>query len=232
MGSVRSTGLQSGGKLSAIGNGSLHPHHLAHHHGGANSTTSATTKLFRIRDLRYQLLVWRAVALGLSFLSLILVSSRLHGVSKEVKFLQSMGERLPKFNSSSPSSSVTSSTTISSRLVVETLRHDIDYLIIELWSARNSLILAVIYIVSYILSWLWMIYQLNMGVSLKCIILLVVFAAVDIAASTGFIMIRLMMTLMGGSSSNIELTSSDEILSPLTSLKLSVLQVRKLQMFG
>lgn len=231
MGSVRSTGLQSGGKLSAIGNGSLHPHHLSHHHGGANSTTSATTKLFRIRDLRYQLLVWRAVALGISFLSLILVSSRLHGVSKEVKFLQSMGERLPKFNSSSPSSTVTS-TTISSRLVVETLRHDIDYLIIELWSARNSLILAVIYIVSYILSWLWMIYQLNMGVSLKCIILLVVFAAVDIAASTGFIMIRLMMTLMGGSSSNIEFTSGDEILSPLTALKLSVLQVSKFQMIG
>lgn len=143
--------------------------------------------------------------MGVAFLALIIIMSRLYGLCKEIKFLQFIQtEWLPKQNSSFslPSvNSLTSSTSSSpsmpktQAIKIEALRHDLDVFIFELWSARNGLILGLVFVIAYIFSWLWISYQLNgnFGLSLKRVLLLVVFAAVDIAASTGFIMVRLIM---------------------------------------
>jgi hypothetical protein len=110
-------------------------------------------------------------------------------VCKEVKFLQLIqSEWLPKHANTSSSASGKSMS--SQEIQVENFRQDLHILIIELWSARTTLILGLIFVLSHILSWAWISYQLDSGVSLKNVLLLVVFAAVDIAATTGFIMVR------------------------------------------
>lgn len=141
-----------------------------------------------VRNVRTRLLIWRSVTIGLSFLSLILILSKLHSVCKEVKFLQSVqSEWLPKQGNLSSGTGKPMSPQV---IQLESLRQDLHVLIIELWSARTTLILGLIFVLSHILSWAWITYQLESGVSLKNVLLLVVFAAVDIAASTGFIMVR------------------------------------------
>lgn len=149
---------------------------------------------------------------GISSIALIVIISQLYTVCKEVKFLQNIqSEWLPKLNvSSATASALTSASTsaasnsqqqqlqqtrfIQSRNI-ENLRKDFDLLIIELWSTRTTLILGVVFVLAYIFSWVWMTYQLELTlcVSLKSVLLLVVFAAVDIAASTGFILVRVIM---------------------------------------
>ncbi|GIY91850.1 uncharacterized protein CEXT_621651 [Caerostris extrusa] len=68
----------------------------------------------------------------------------------------------------------------------------------ELQSSRITLLLSVVFVAIYICSWWWMAFaikQVSQGgsVSLKTVLLLAVFAAVDIAASTGFVLLRLIM---------------------------------------
>jgi len=141
--------------------------------------------------------------MAVAFFSLILISSRLHSVCKEVKFLQYIqSEWLPTRNLSSLSSlnnfitsPPTSQMPKNQVIQLENLRQDLDVFIMELWSTRNALILGLVFVVAYIVSWIWITYQLqgSFGLSLKRVLLLVVFAAVDIASSTGFIMVRLIM---------------------------------------
>ena len=166
------------------------------------SVASSPARRSKLRDVRQRLLIWRAVAMAIAFIALLLIICKLNSICKEIKFLQFIqSEFLPKSNSSSSSSSVNSITSSSSSLPksqavkLEALRHDLDFFIFELWSARNALILGMVFVIAYIFSWLWITYQLqlNYGLSLKRVLLLVIFAAVDIAASTGFIMVRLIM---------------------------------------
>ena len=141
-----------------------------------------------VRNVRTRLLIWRSVTIGLAFLSLILILSRLHSVCKEVRFLQSIqSEWLPKQGNIS---SATGKPMPAHVIQQENFRQELHVLIIDLWSARTTLILGLIFVLSHLLSWAWITYQLESGVSLKNVLLLVVFAAVDIAASTGFIMVR------------------------------------------
>ena len=115
--------------------------------------------------------------------------SKLHAVCKEVKFLQSIqNDWLPKQANTTSAAGKPMSPQV---IQLENFRQDLHVLIIELWSARTTLILGLIFVLSHVLSWAWITYQLeNRSVSQKCLLLLVVFAAVDIAASTGFIMVR------------------------------------------
>jgi len=141
--------------------------------------------------------------MAVAFFALILISSRLHSVCKEVKFLQYIqSEWLPSRNLSSLlplnnliTSPPTSQMPKNQAIQLENLRQDLDVFIMELWSTRNALILGLVFVVAYIISWIWITYQLqgSFGLSLKRVLLLVVFAAVDIASSTGFIMVRLIM---------------------------------------
>lgn len=150
-----------------------------------------------VRNVRTRLLIWRSVTIALSFLCLILILSKLHSVCKEVKFLQSVqSEWLPK--QANISSAAAGKPMSSQVLQLENFRQDLNVLIIELWSARTTLILGTLFVLSHILSWAWITYQLETGVSLKNVLLLVVFAAVDIAASTGFIMVRVITVRVAG----------------------------------
>ena len=164
------------------------------------SVASSPARRSKLRDVRQRLLIWRAVAMAIAFIALLLIICKLNSICKEIKFLQFIqSEFLPKSNSSSSSvNSITSSSSSlpkSQAVKLEALRHDLDFFIFELWSARNALILGMVFVIAYIFSWLWITYQLqlNYGLSLKRVLLLVIFAAVDIAASTGFIMVRLIM---------------------------------------
>ncbi|KAJ6223606.1 hypothetical protein RDWZM_002151 [Blomia tropicalis] len=85
--------------------------------------------------------------------------------------------------------------------LVDSLREDVDILIVELWSSRTTLVLSLIFVFVYIMSWCWMAYAIREttsphDVSLKTVLLLAIFAAVDIAASAGFVMVRVIMYVM------------------------------------
>ncbi|XP_022704211.1 uncharacterized protein LOC111269104 isoform X2 [Varroa jacobsoni] len=78
------------------------------------------------------------------------------------------------------------------------LRHDLHTFIGELTVSRTILLLSVIFLLVYILSWWWMVFALKQAkddgsVPLRTILLLSIFAAVDIAASTGFVLLRIIM---------------------------------------
>jgi dynein light chain LC8-type len=137
--------------------------------------------------------------MGLSFLALIFLVTKLYNISKEVSFLRFIeSEWLQKLSPNITSRSQNAQLAV---FHMENLRKDIDLLIIELWSSRTTLILGMVFVFAYILSWGWMTYviqetRISKDVSLKTVLLLVVFAAVDIAASTGFVMVRLIMYSM------------------------------------
>ncbi|XP_015781928.1 uncharacterized protein LOC107359857 [Tetranychus urticae] len=131
---------------------------------------------------------------GLSFLALILLTAKLYDVNKEVTFLSYMSTVwLPN--------KIEEPTTLQDKsrsFHIENLRSDFDILIVELWSSRTTLILSVIFVLIYIFSWAWMAYAVRetrnvKDVSLTTVLLLAVFAAVDIAASSGFVMVRMIM---------------------------------------
>ncbi|XP_023244468.1 uncharacterized protein LOC111642364 [Centruroides sculpturatus] len=164
----------------------------------------------------------RVHLLGLSFLALILLGGRLYEVDREVSFLDLvMNTWLPKPRSESSSSKpntspvalsakahrpvghgpVTRTITIdpTRRLLHTTnLRIDLDYFVVELSTARTTLILSVVFVAIFILSWWWMAFAIKQArddgtVSLRTVLLLAVFAAVDVAASAGFILLRIIM---------------------------------------
>jgi hypothetical protein len=135
--------------------------------------------------------------MSIAFFALLLIVVKLNTICKEIKFLQFLQADYLNRNSSSSSSLnvISSSSTPKNRQRLDALRYDLDIFIFELWSSRNALILGVFFVVAYIFSWIWITYQMqiNTNLSLKRVLLLVIFAAVDIAASTGFIMVRLIM---------------------------------------
>ncbi|UYV65604.1 hypothetical protein LAZ67_3004826 [Cordylochernes scorpioides] len=129
--------------------------------------------------------------MGLSFMALILLSARLHDVDREVTFIQHV---LTSWLPSSLPANVTSK--IMQEL--EGLRKEMMAFMMELTSARTTLILSVVFVSIYILSWWWMAFAINQAqeggsVSLRTVLLLSVFAAVDIAASAGFVLLRIIM---------------------------------------
>ncbi|UYV65605.1 hypothetical protein LAZ67_3004827 [Cordylochernes scorpioides] len=131
------------------------------------------------------------IIMGLSFMALILLSARLHDVDREVTFIQHV---LTSWLPSSLPANVTSK--IMQEL--EGLRKEMMAFMMELTSARTTLILSVVFVSIYILSWWWMAFAINQAqeggsVSLRTVLLLSVFAAVDIAASAGFVLLRIIM---------------------------------------
>lgn len=150
------------------------------------------------------LLKWQ----GLSFLALILLAGRLHEVDREVNFLQLvLGNWLPndtvissrnrgpsQTGQGNNAKSSTSQLTLIQKQHFNHLKNDIKHFIMELSSARTTLVLSVVFVVIYIFSWWWMAFAIKQGnVSLRTVLLLSVFAAVDIAASAGFILLRIIM---------------------------------------
>ncbi|XP_074597645.1 uncharacterized protein LOC141852516 [Brevipalpus obovatus] len=134
---------------------------------------------------------------ALSFFALILLSSKLYDVNKEVYFLSYLTTVwLPQSVKSSADEQDQAS---KNRIFhLENLRTELDILIIELWSSRTTLILSVIFVLIYIFSWGFLGYcvretQSKKDVSLTTVLLLAVFAAIDIAASAGFVMVRMIM---------------------------------------
>lgn len=173
-------------------------------------------------DLKSGSIVICHYAMGLSFLALILLGGRLYEVDREVSFLDLvMNTWLPKPRSESSSSKPSSSPVALSakahrpvghgpvtrtiiidptrRLLHTTnLRIDLDYFVVELSTARTTLILSVVFVAIFILSWWWMAFAIKQArddgtVSLRTVLLLAVFAAVDVAASAGFILLRIIM---------------------------------------
>ncbi|XP_077531596.1 uncharacterized protein LOC144143739 [Haemaphysalis longicornis] len=145
------------------------------------------------------------VPLGLSFLALILLSGRLYEASKEIAFLRvvlaawmpSEADLLLGGNSDDHKSLVLDR----SRQTLTNLKGDLESFLLELTSARTTLALSVVFVIIYILSWWWMAFALKQAkddgsVSLRTVLLLSVFAAVDIAASTGFVLLRVIMYVM------------------------------------
>nr|XP_046914036.1 uncharacterized protein LOC124494810 [Dermatophagoides farinae] len=85
--------------------------------------------------------------------------------------------------------------------IISYLKEDVDVLMSELMAARTTLLLSLVFVLVYILSWCWMAYAIRatntpQDISLKTVLLLAIFAAVDIAASAGFVMVRIIMYLM------------------------------------
>ncbi|KPM08754.1 hypothetical protein QR98_0072780 [Sarcoptes scabiei] len=65
-------------------------------------------------------------------------------------------------------------------------------------ASRTTLLLSLVFVLVYLLSWCWMAYAIRatntpQDISLKTILLLAIFSAVDIAASAGFVMVRVIM---------------------------------------
>ncbi|KAH6945544.1 hypothetical protein HPB50_008920 [Hyalomma asiaticum] len=144
------------------------------------------------------------VPLGLSFLALILLSGRLYEASKEIAFLRVvLAAWMP-----SESDLLLGGTDDHKSLVLDrtrqtltNLKGDLEAFLLELTSARTTLALSVVFVIIYILSWWWMAFALKQAkddgsVSLRTVLLLSVFAAVDIAASTGFVLLRIIMYVM------------------------------------
>ncbi|XP_054157058.1 uncharacterized protein LOC128955415 [Oppia nitens] len=182
------------------------------------SYPSVLDGLNKIHLVRNRLQSWRTLSIGLSFLALILLTGKLYEVDREVGYLKFVSNDwinkniLKGLNSSdnnnnnnninNPKTSITAAiTTIQQQNVIinlENFKQDIETLIVELMSARTTLILSLIFVLVYIISWTWMAYAVNethtsRDVSLKSVLLLAVFAAVDIAASAGFVMVRVIM---------------------------------------
>ncbi|KAI1289234.1 Dynein light chain 1, cytoplasmic [Halotydeus destructor] len=163
---------------------------------------SELDSLFQTHGIKNRMFVWRSVSMGVSFIALILISSKLYSLSKEVNFLQLIiHDWLPRYNNTLTAINQNGGKS-SEAFHIENLRQDIELLIIELWSSRTTLILGMVFVFAYLLSWGWMSYvmqETNMAanVNLKTVLLLVVFAAVDIAASAGFIMVRVIMSSSG-----------------------------------
>ncbi|KAM7305357.1 hypothetical protein ISCGN_015254 [Ixodes scapularis] len=143
------------------------------------------------------------IPLGLSFLALILLSGRLYEASKEISFLRLvLASWMPSdadlLGEDTKAGSVLSER---SRQTITNLKVDLESFLLELNSARTTLALSVVFVIIYILSWWWMAFALKQAkddgnVSLRTVLLLSVFAAVDIAASTGFVLLRIIMYVM------------------------------------
>ncbi|GFY05427.1 uncharacterized protein TNCV_961231 [Trichonephila clavipes] len=131
-------------------------------------------------------------------MALILLTCRLHEIDREVGYLQAV--LADWFTSVTPQAgdALTTATPAATRhlnLLQEELSQ---FYLPELQSSRITLLLSVVFVAIYICSWWWMAFaikQVSQGgsVSLKTVLLLAVFAAVDIAASTGFVLLRLIM---------------------------------------
>ncbi|CAG2100039.1 unnamed protein product [Medioppia subpectinata] len=161
--------------------------------------------------MRHRLQSWRTLSIGLSFLALILLTGKLYEVDREVSFLKFVNnewidnnipqELLHNNNNSSVRTANHKTTQQIAIFHIENFKQDIEILIVELWSARTTLILSLVFVLVYIISWAWMAYAVSethssREVSLKTVLLLAVFAAVDIAASAGFVMVRVIMYAM------------------------------------
>ncbi|XP_064458753.1 uncharacterized protein LOC135369052 isoform X2 [Ornithodoros turicata] len=138
--------------------------------------------------------------IGLSFLALILLSGRLYEASKEIVFLRVV---LAAWMPSDAELAGEKAGLLAdrSRQTLANLKGDIETFLLELTSARTTLALSVVFVLIYILSWWWMAFALKQAkddgsVSLRTVLLLSVFAAVDIAASTGFVLLRIIMYVM------------------------------------
>ncbi|CAN7983134.1 unnamed protein product [Ixodes hexagonus] len=154
-------------------------------------------------DLKSGTIVVCHYAMGLSFLALILLSSRLYEASKEISFLRLvLASWMPSEADMLGEDHKAGSVLIDrSRQTITNLRVDLESFILELTSARTTLALSVVFVIIYILSWWWMAFALKQAkddgnVSLRTVLLLSVFAAVDIAASTGFVLLRIIMYVM------------------------------------
>ncbi|GFS44246.1 dynein light chain 1, cytoplasmic [Trichonephila inaurata madagascariensis] len=157
---------------------------------------------------------------GLSFVALIILGSRLHQVDKEAGFLQVIlntwfRESVPHPMAVAASLANDSQTRGSGAAAAQrgrsppmlseraqrtllAFREDVRYFYRELDAARMTLILSIVFVGIFILSWWWMAFAIKQarsdgGVSLRTVLLLAVFAAVDVAASTGFILLRIIM---------------------------------------
>ncbi|KAG8194569.1 hypothetical protein JTE90_013310 [Oedothorax gibbosus] len=164
-------------------------------------------------DLRAGSIVVCHYAMGLSFVALIILGSRLHQVDKEAGFLQvilntwfresvqpaagqTRGSGVAGTSQRPPSPKVM--LTEQAQRTLLAFREDIRYFYRELDAARMTLILSIVFVGIFILSWWWMAFAIKQarsdgGVSLRTVLLLAVFAAVDVAASTGFILLRIIM---------------------------------------
>ncbi|KAL3173288.1 hypothetical protein MRX96_012412 [Rhipicephalus microplus] len=142
--------------------------------------------------------------IGLSFLALILLSGRLYEASKEIAFLRVvLAAWMPSesdllLGGADDHKSLVLDRT---RQTLTNLKGDLEAFLLELTSARTTLALSVVFVIIYILSWWWMAFALKQAkddgsVSLRTVLLLSVFAAVDIAASTGFVLLRIIMYVM------------------------------------
>ncbi|XP_035222806.1 uncharacterized protein LOC118195581 [Stegodyphus dumicola] len=135
-------------------------------------------------------------------MALILLTCRLHEIDREVNYLQAVLTDwfLPP-TSSSPTEETASTTAVanpSTRHLTLLEEELTQFYLPELRSSRTTLILSVVFVGIYICSWWWMAFAINQvsrggSVSLRTVLLLAVFAAVDIAASTGFVLLRLIM---------------------------------------
>ncbi|KAL1429233.1 hypothetical protein MTO96_016562 [Rhipicephalus appendiculatus] len=172
-------------------------------------------------DLKSGTIVICHYAMGLSFLALILLSGRLYEASKEIAFLRVVlaawmpsesdlllgGRRRPQKSRAGPNTADADEPQGRPRSLLASIRYELfnDILspcrTVELTSARTTLALSVVFVIIYILSWWWMAFALKQAkddgsVSLRTVLLLSVFAAVDIAASTGFVLLRIIMYVM------------------------------------
>ncbi|XP_076347643.1 uncharacterized protein LOC143245322 [Tachypleus tridentatus] len=175
------------------------------------------------QDLKSGSIVVCHYAMGLSFLALILLAGRLYNVDRQVSLLSTIsslwfpddilspsppdvannGASQAEMSSAQNSNPQNGDSSVFASNIenLVNLKADIEYIIVELSSARITLILSVVFVVVYILSWWWMAFSINQakedgGVSLKTVLLLAVFAAVDIAASAGFVLLRIIMYVM------------------------------------
>ncbi|XP_042894620.1 uncharacterized protein [Parasteatoda tepidariorum] len=157
-------------------------------------------------DLRSGSIVVCHYAMGLSFVALIILGSRLHQVDKEASFLQVILNTWFKESVSMPIKTSSASSqrqkppmlTEHAQRTLLAFREDVRYINRELDAARMTLILSIVFVGIFILSWWWMAFAIKQarsdgGVSLRTVLLLAVFAAVDVAASTGFILLRIIM---------------------------------------
>ncbi|CAG2168325.1 unnamed protein product [Oppiella nova] len=174
-----------------------------------SSYQSVLDGLNKTQIMRNRLQSWRTLSIGLSFLALILLTGKLYEVDREVSFLKFVSNEWidnslppePHNNSAVRMPSNLKTTQQMAIFHIENFKQDIEILIVELWSARTTLILSLVFVLVYIISWAWMAYAVSethssREVSLKTVLLLAVFAAVDIAASAGFVMVRVIMYAM------------------------------------
>ncbi|XP_015793813.1 uncharacterized protein LOC107370326 isoform X2 [Tetranychus urticae] len=181
-------------------------HHIHHNHYSSFSCNE------NLQLATYKSKIWRSLSMGLSFFALILLTSKFYDVNREVNYLKyisnnwlsppSSSAALHRLNNSTKASLSNDLQMINSvNHQIESLKQDLNILIGELWSSRTTLLLSVIFVIVYILSWTWMSYTVqedhtSKDVSVKTILLLTVFAVVDIAASAGFVLVRIVMYVL------------------------------------